>query len=64
MHHEVGVYKEAKDEFVEHNKAFIHVQSQFMRKFNPCTRNYLEEVKLFQGIWDSSRMTQKVSLLV
>ena len=58
------VYKEAKDEYAEHKKAFVHVQSQFMRKFDPCTqRNYLEEAKLFQGIRESARYTQGMQRL-
>ena len=55
LHHEVGVYKEAKHEFAEHKKAFVHIQSQFMGKFDPCTRRiYLEEAKLFEGMQDSA----------
>ena len=58
LHHEVSVYKEAKHEFVEHKKAFVHIQSQFVGKFDPCTRRiYLEGAKLFEGMQDSARYT-------
>ena len=38
LHHEISVYKEAKDEFGKHKMAFIHGQSQFMSKFDPYAR--------------------------
>ena len=58
LHHEVSVYKEAKDEFAEHKKAFVHIQSQFVGKFDPYTRQiYLEGAKLFEGMQDSARYT-------
>ena len=49
------VYKEAKDEFAQ---AFVHIQSQFVGKFDPYTRQiYLEGAKLFEGMQDSARYT-------
>ena len=47
-----------QNKYVEHKKAFVHVQSQFMNTFDPYSGwIYLEEAKLFEGTWHSTQYT-------